>query len=127
MLKKGFRQLLAEADAAVVTVSVDDAMALHGQDEVAFIDVRESNERATGFVAGSLHAPRAFIEFMVDPESPMYQEVFGSGRRLVLYCGSGGRSALAAKTLEEMGVAKVSHMAGGIAAWSQAGGPLERD
>lgn len=127
MLKKGFRQLLAEADAAVVTVSVDDAMALHGQDEVAFIDVRESNERAAGFVAGSFHAPRAFLEFMVDPESPMYQEVFGSGRRLVLYCGSGGRSALAAKTLEEMGVAKVSHMAGGIAAWSQAGGPLERD
>lgn len=126
MLKKGFRQLLAEADAAVVTVSVDDAMALHGQDEVAFIDVRESNERAAGFVAGSFHAPRAFLEFMVDPESPMYQEVFGSGRRLVLYCGSGGRSALAAKTLEEMGVAKVSHMAGGIAAWSQAGGPLER-
>ncbi len=127
MLKKGFRQLLAEADAAVVTVSVDEAMALHGQDEVAFIDVRESNERAAGFVAGSFHAPRAFLEFMVDPESPMYQEVFGSGRRLVLYCGSGGRSALAAKTLEEMGVAKVSHMAGGIAAWSQAGGPLERD
>ncbi len=125
MLKKGFRQLLAEADAAVVTVSVDEAMALHGQDEVAFIDVRESNERAAGFVAGSFHAPRAFLEFMVDPESPMYQEVFGSGRRLVLYCGSGGRSALAAKTLEEMGVAKVSHMAGGIAAWSQAGGPLE--
>ena len=127
MLKKGFRQLLAEADAAVVTVSVDEAMALHGQDEVAFIDVRESNERAAGFVAGSFHAPRAFLEFMVDPESPMYQEVFGSGRRLVLYCGSGGRSALAAKTLEEMGVAKVSHMAGGIAAWAQAGGPLERD
>ncbi len=125
MLKKGFRQLLAEADAAVVTVSVDEAMALHGQDEVAFIDVRESNERAAGFVAGSFHAPRAFLEFMVDPESPMYQEVFGSGRRLVLYCGSGGRSALAAKTLEEMGVAKVSHMAGGIAAWAQAGGPLE--
>jgi len=124
MLKKGVRQLLAEAEAG--TISVEQAIALHGRADVVFVDVRDAAERAAGFVAGSIHAPRGFLELCVDPESPMYQEVFGAGRRLVLYCASGVRSALAARTLGEMGVAEVSHLAGGLAAWAQAGGPVAR-
>ena len=124
MLKKGVKQLLAEAEA--MTISVDQAIALHGLGDVVFVDVRDAAERAAGSIAGSIHSPRGFLELCADPESPMYQEVFGSGRRLVLYCASGVRSALAARNLVEMGVAEVSNMAGGMAAWFQAGGPVER-
>lgn len=126
MLSKGFKQLLAEANAAIDTVAVADARRLHGQGDVVFVDVREGQEWAQGHIPGAIHAPRGFLEFIADPESPMHKAELNSGKRIVLYCASGGRSALAAKTLKDMGVAKVSHMAGGIGAWSQAGGPVER-
>ena len=126
MVAKGFKQLLAEANAVIETITVDDAKAHHGRGDVIFVDVRDANEWESGFVAGSIHAPRGFLEFIVDPESPMHNEAFTSGKRLVLYCGSGGRSALAAKTLQDMGIANVCHVAGGFAAWVEAGGTVER-
>ncbi|HUI18781.1 MAG TPA: rhodanese-like domain-containing protein, partial [Alphaproteobacteria bacterium] len=67
-----------------------------------------------------------FLEFIADPESPMHKPALSSGRRLILYCASGGRSALAAKTLRDMGIAQVCHMAGGFGGWVQSGGPAER-
>lgn len=125
-LKKGFKQMLAEANAAIDTVSVHDAVALSGDPDCLFVDIRHSDERAaTGAVDGALHAPRGFLEFLADPESPMHKPEFASGKRLVLYCASGGRSALAAKTLHDMGVPRVCHIAGGFAAWKEAGGPVE--
>jgi rhodanese-related sulfurtransferase len=122
-LKKGFKQMLAEANAAIETISVHDAFELVGDADSVFVDIRHSDERsANGAVDGAVHAPRGFLEFMADPESPMHKP---SGKRLVLYCASGGRSALAAKTLVVMGVANVCHIAGGFAAWKEAGGPVE--
>ena len=126
MLNKGFKQLLAEANAVVDSVSVHDALALLNDDSVAFIDVRESEERLRGYIPGSVHAPRGFLEFIADPEGPTHNPVFSSGKRLVVYCGSGGRSALAAKTLAEMGFGDVVNLVGGIQAWSQASGPIDR-
>lgn len=127
MVERGFRQLLAEANAAIETISVDDALALVGDPGVTFVDVRETVEvQQTGIVPGAVHAPRGFLEFHADPESPAHNPALGSGNRLVLYCGSGGRSALAAKTLHDMGIAGVCHVAGGFAAWQQAGAPIER-
>ncbi len=126
MVAIGFKRLLAEANAVIETISVDDAKEHLGRGDVIFVDVRDANERESGFVAGSIHAPRGFLEFIVDPESPMHNEAFTSGKRLVLYCGSGGRSALAAKTLRDMGITNVCHVAGGFAAWVEAGGTVER-
>ena len=72
-----------------------------------------------------MHVPRGFLEFQADPTSPTHRPELGGGKRLVLYCGSGNRSALGAKTLEGMGVAKVAHVTGGFPALQQAGGPQE--
>ena len=126
MVKKGFKQMLAEANAVIDSVAVHDALDLLAGDEVVFVDVRESQERLQGYIPGSVHAPRGFLEFIADPEGPGHDPAFASGKRLVVYCGSGGRSALAAKTLMDMGFGQVTNLVGGIQAWSQGGGPIER-
>ena len=126
MVTRGFRQMMAEANAAVETVCVDDALALVNDADTVFVDVRDRSEREQhGAVAGAVSAPRQFIEFIADPEGPMHDVVFASGKRLLLYCGSGGRSALAAKTLVDMGFPRVAHIAGGFTAWREAGGAIE--
>ena len=76
MLAKGFRQLLKEAGAVVESLPAPDALALLGRDDVVFLDVRESHERAQGFIPGSVHAPRGFLEFIADPD-PEYQQCRG--------------------------------------------------
>ena len=126
MVKKGFKQMLAEANAVIDSVSVHDALDLLAGDEAVFVDVRESQERLQGYIPGSVHAPRGFLEFIADPEGPGHDPAFVAGKRLVVYCGTGGRSALAAKTLMDMGFAQVTNLVGGIQAWSQGGGPIER-
>ena len=124
-LKKGFKQLLAEANAAIETVSVQDAMKLANDPSVQFVDIRDANELAAGgTIPGAVHAPRGLLEFLAAPESPMHKKPLSSGKKLVLFCASGGRSALATKTLGEMGIEKVSHMAGGFNAWKAANGPV---
>lgn len=121
---KGFKEMVAEANAAVGTVSVEDAMAAHGGGGALFVDVRETQEHAAGSVPGALHVPRGLLEFIADPESPMHKPELLSGRRLVVFCASGGRSALAAKTLKDMGVGAPVNMLGGFAAWREKGGPV---
>jgi len=124
-LKKGFKQMLAEANAVIETVSVQDAMKLANDPSVQFVDIRDANElAANGTIPGAVHVPRGLLEFQADPESPAHKKPLSSGKKLVLFCASGGRSALAAKTLNEMGVEKVSHMAGGFNAWKAASGPV---
>ena len=125
MVKKA-AELVAEANAAVGTLTVEEAQQLLGRDDVQFVDVRDAAELArNGRIPGAVHAPRAFLEFHADPTTQAHKPELASGKRLVLYCGSGGRSALAAKTLKDMGVDKVANLIGGFTAWSQAGGPIE--
>ncbi len=126
MAGKRFKQLLMEASAGLDAISASDAMELVGRDDVIFVDVRESHEHAEGFIPGSIHAPRGFLEFIADPEGPAHDPAFTSGKRLVLYCGSGARGVLAGKTLCDMGVGNLANLTGGLQAWLQAGGPLER-
>lgn len=126
MLKKGSKQFLTEANAVIDTISVAEAKALVGDSEVVFVDVREGGERAQGHISGDVHAPRGFLEFLADPESPMHSTALAPDKRLVLYCASGGRSALAAKTLMDMGYDRVAHIAGGFAAWRAADGPVSQ-
>ena len=118
MLKRGFKDMLAEANATVESISVQDLPYVLEDSDVVLVDVRDAIERETdGQIPGSVHAPRGLLEFHADPESPIHNDVLHPERRLVLYCGSGGRSVLAAKTLQDMGFADVASLAGGYAAW----------
>lgn len=124
-LKHGFKQMLAEANAAIETIAVKDALAIYGEEGYLFVDIREGEERNQGTIPGSVHVPRGFLEFHVDPESPAHNPKLATDDRLVLFCASGGRSALAAKTLVDMGFEDVCHIAGGVAAWREAGGDID--
>ena len=120
-------ELVAEANAAVETLDVAEASKLVGRDDVVFVDVREGGELATqGKIPGAIHAPRGLLEFYADPSTPYHKPELASGKRLVVYCASGGRSALAAKTLKDMGIDKVANLLGGFTAWQQQGGKIER-
>lgn len=122
------RELLLRANAQCSGISSRKAMELHGGDDVMFVDVRDADERRReGVIPGSLHLPRAFLEFHVDPASPLHRPEVGqaSNSHLVVYCSSGMRSPLAALTLKEMGMERVSHLSGGFQAWKQGGGPTE--
>ena len=118
MLKRGFKHLLAEANAAIESVAVVD-LPFHLEDEdVILLDVREAEERERdGEIPGSIHVPRGLLEFQADPESPVYNRALDPDRRIIVYCGTGGRSALAAKTLLDMGYPEVATLAGGFGAW----------
>ena len=126
MVTKGFQQLMAEAVSAVEQMSPADALALQAGEGAVFIDVREPHEVEQGRIPNALHVPRAFLEMMADPAMPAHNPAFSSGRQLVVYCGSGARSALAAKALTDMGLDKVANLSGGIQGWMQSGGPVER-
>jgi rhodanese-related sulfurtransferase len=124
-MKKGYKQLLDEANAQVVAVNAADAAALHGDPAVVFVDLRDPREREReGTIPDAFSCPRGMLEFWIDPESPYAKPVFAEDKRFVFFCASGWRSALAAKTAEDMGLAKVSHVAGGFTAWRDAGGPV---
>ena len=120
-------EMVAEANAAVGTIDVEEAKGLLGRDDVVFVDVREGAELVSqGKIPGAVHAPRGHLEFFADPSAPSHKPELGSGKRLVLYCGSGARSALAAKTLKDMGIGNIANMLGGFTAWQQGGGKVER-
>ena len=118
------KDLVAEANSEVETLSADEALKHLGYPVTVFVDVREGEEvRKTGKVAGAVHVPRGFLEFQANPTSATYKAELGQGRKLILYCASGNRSALAAKTLKDMGLGPVAHVAGGFPALQKAGGP----
>jgi rhodanese-related sulfurtransferase len=118
--------MVDEAMAAITTHSVDDAISMHGRDDVQFIDIRDVRELdREGVIPGAFHAPRGMLEFWVDPESPYHKPVFArADTQYVLFCAAGWRSALATRTLQEMGLENVAHVEGGFEAWKKAGGPV---
>ena len=125
-MTKTAKDLVAEANKMVETLSAEDAVKLVDDPGVVLVDVREGEElQKTGKVRGAVHVPRGFLEFQADPTSPSHKAELGGGKRLVLYCGSGSRSALAARTLKEMGIDNVAHVAGGFGALKQAGAAIQ--
>jgi rhodanese-related sulfurtransferase len=125
-ITKGYRQLVDEAMAEVTTYSVEQVRARLDDPSVQIVDIRDIRELGEGTIVGALHAPRGMLEFWVDPDSPYHKPVFAdAAREFVLFCGAGWRSALAAKTLQDMGMANVAHIDGGWAAWTGAGAPVE--
>ncbi len=124
-MHKTAKSMVDEAMLAITTYSIEEASDLHGRDDVQFVDVRDVRELENeGIIPGASHAPRGMLEFWVDPESPYHKPVFGDDKEYVLFCGAGWRSALAAKTLMEMGLTRVAHIEGGFGAWKKAGHPV---
>lgn len=90
------------------------------------VDLRESEERARdGTIPGAIHAPRGMLEFYADPTSPYHRPEFVPDKRTILHCASGGRSALAADLLQQMGYRDVGHLDGGFKAWKEQGQPIQ--
>jgi rhodanese-related sulfurtransferase len=124
-VNKGYKQLVAEANSAIETIPAAKAMGQLQTEDIVFIDVRDLPElERDGKIPGAVHVSRGMLEFHVDPESPYHNEVFASGKKLILYCASGLRSALAAQRLQEMGLHHVAHIGGGMKAWKAANGPV---
>ncbi len=125
-ITRGYKALLEEANAKVRTLPPPDALALHGRDDVVFVDIRDPRElEREGKIPGAFHCPRGMLEFWIDPESPYHKPVFAQDKRFVFFCAGGLRSALAAATAQDMGLKPVAHVGGGFGAWKQAGGPVE--
>lgn len=125
-ITKGFRVLVDEAMAQVTTLTVEQVREKQADPNVQIVDIRDPRElERDGTVPGALLAPRGMLEFWVDPESPYFKPVFGNeGKIFVLFCGAGWRSALATKTLMDMGMTNVVHIDGGFAAWKKSGSPI---
>jgi rhodanese-related sulfurtransferase len=125
-ITKGFRALVDEAMGQVTTYSVQEVRARLADPKVQIVDIRDPRElEREGTLPGALLAPRGMLEFWVDPDSPYFKPVFADeGKEFVLFCGAGWRSALATKTLMDMGMRNVAHIDGGFAAWKKAEAPM---
>jgi len=125
-MPKTSKQMVAEADATVPRISGADAKAMRGQPGVVFVDLREPAEiAASGKVPGALAIPRGLLEFRADKEGASPDPALTGAKTVVLYCASGGRAALAGKTLQEMGYADVKNLAR-FQDWVEAGGEAEK-
>jgi len=125
-ITRGYKAMVAQANAKIETLSPQDAVALHGREDVVLVDLRDPRElEREGKVPGAFHCPRGMLEFWIDPESPYHKPVFAQDKRFVFFCAGGMRSALAAATASDMGLKPVAHIEGGFGKWKEAGGPIE--
>ena len=118
---KSSQTLVSEASNEIKTISADEALKLSNENKCTLIDIREKGELdKTGRVENSNHIPRGMLEFWLDPDGPYFKSgKIDMNKEMVLFCAGGLRSALAAKSLKEMGFEKISHVDGGFAAISQ--------
>jgi rhodanese-related sulfurtransferase len=119
--------MIEEARGAVEHLTPDQVAAEMARGDAVLVDLRDSKERAdNGAIAGSVHATRGMLEFYADPASAYHRPEFDPSRRTILYCASGGRSALAGQTLRQLGYASVAHLDGGVKGWIASGRAVER-
>jgi rhodanese-related sulfurtransferase len=122
----GVQQMLVEANAAVKTLTLDEARVLLGREDVQFVDLRDPRELAReGRIPGAFHCPRGMLEFWIDPASPYAKSQFQEDKTFVFFCAGGLRSALSAHVAQKMGLAPVAHVEGGFSAWKKGGAPIE--
>ncbi|MGJ5178449.1 rhodanese-like domain-containing protein [Bradyrhizobium oligotrophicum] len=125
-ISRGIKALLDEANAAIETLSAADAIEAAKRDDVVIVDIRDPREiEREGKIPGAFSCTRGMLEFWIDPQSPYAKPVFQQDKTFVFHCAGGLRSALAAKTAQDMGLKPVAHIGGGFAAWREAGGPVE--
>ena len=126
-ITRGIKSLLEEANKEIETMNVADAKAAVARGEAVIVDIRDPRElEREGKIPGSFSCTRGMLEFWIDPQSPYAKPVFQEDKKFVFHCAGGLRSALAAKTAQDMGLKPVAHIAGGYAAWRDAGGPTEQ-
>ena len=122
------KSLVEAAEREVETLSIEDAVKLHGRDDVVLVDIRDPRElQRDGKVPGAFHCPRGMLEFWIDPSSSYHKPQFAQDKRFVFFCAAGQRSALATQTAQRMGLQPVAHIGGGFGAWKAAGGPIEKE
>ena len=118
--------MVEEAEREIETLAVEDAIELHGRDDVVLVDIRDPRElQRDGKVPGAFHCTRGMLEFWIDPADPYHKPKFAEDKKYVFFCAGGMRSALAARTAHRMGLKPVAHIRGGFSAWKKAGGPVE--
>ena len=125
-LTKSSADMVAEARARIDEIETPDLIARLNDPNVVVIDIRDIRERQrSGFILGSVHAPRGMVEFWVDPESPYFKDIFSEDKEFIFHCASGWRSALTVATLQDMGF-PAAHLKEGFSTWEAQGGPVER-
>lgn len=125
-MAKTAAQLVAEAKASIENLTNEQVAQEIAGGDVLVVDIREPEERrANGAIAGAVSAPRGMLEFYADPTSAYHKEGFDPDRRVILHCASGGRSALAVKTLQDLGYTNIAHLDKGFNGWKEQGMPVE--
>jgi rhodanese-related sulfurtransferase len=120
------KQMMEAANAAVPKITPAQAAEMIGKGHTLVVDVRDAPEvENSGKIAGALHVSRGMLEFRADPDSPAHDKHFAKDKTIILYCGSGGRAALAGKLLKDMGYDQV-YNAGGFKDWVEGGGAVDR-
>jgi rhodanese-related sulfurtransferase len=120
------KQMLEAANAAVPRITPAQAQQIIADGNALVVDVRDAPEvAASGKVAGAVHVSRGLLEFKADPELPSHDKNFAKDKAVILYCGSGGRAALAGKLLKDLGYDRVFNL-GGFKDWADAGGAVEK-
>ena len=125
-LARSAASMVADARSRIEEMEVKDLIAKMDDPNVVIVDIRDVRERQrSGFIPGSVHAPRGMLEFWVDPESPYFKDVFAQDKTFVFHCASGWRSALTVATLQDMGF-DAAHLREGFSEWVKQGGPVPR-
>ena len=125
-LSRSVDNLVAEAEETVISLTPAEVMNRLGEPGLILIDLRDIRElKRDGRIPGSVHVPRGMLEFWIDPTSPYYKKQFDDAESLILYCNKGSRSALAAQSLQRMGLEAVAHMIGGMCRWESDIGNIE--
>src|SRR5580693_4140186 len=120
------KQMLEAAHAAVPKITPAQAKEMIAKGNTLVVDVRDGTEvAASGKVAGAVHVSRGMLEFRADPELPSHDKAFDKGKTVIVYCASGGRSALAGKLLKDLGYTNVYNL-GGFKDWAESGGAIDR-
>ncbi|MGB3866239.1 MAG: rhodanese-like domain-containing protein [Xanthobacteraceae bacterium] len=126
-ITRGIKKLLDEANAEIETMNVADAKAAVARGEAVFVDIRDPRElEREGKIPGAFCCTRGMLEFWIDPESPYAKPIFQENKKFIFHCAGGWRSALAARTAQEMGLTPVAHLGGGFGAWRDAGEAIEK-
>ena len=125
-MSKSIMDVVAEAKTMVPSISPEELKSILGQDKVLVVDVRDAPElSAAGKVQGALNVSRGMLEFRADETTPYHDKLFSKDKTIILYCASGGRSALGGKALMELGYRNVRNL-GAFKDWVEAGGAIEK-
>ena len=122
----GLKQMMEAANAVVPKITPSEARQMIARGNTLMVDVRDGSEvEKSGKAAGAVHVSRGMLEFRADPESPAHDKNFTRDKTVILYCGSGGRAALAGKLLKDIGYGDV-YNAGSFKEWAESGGAVEK-